>query len=63
MSDSLLPINVRGLTFSYGNNQKPILNNLNLQLTTGARCLLIGANGAGHFISSSILSLPYNNCR
>lgn len=47
MSDSLLHINVNNLCFSYGVDQKPILKNLNLQLTNGARCLLIGANGAG----------------
>jgi ABC-type bacteriocin/lantibiotic exporter with double-glycine peptidase domain len=41
-----LHINVRDLTFAYP-NQAPVLRNLNMQLTNGARCLLIGANGAG----------------
>jgi len=41
-----LHINVKDLTFSY-TGREPILRNLNMQLTNGARCLLIGANGAG----------------
>lgn len=34
-------------TFLSLNLQQPVLRNLNIQLTNGARCLLIGANGAG----------------
>lgn len=45
--DPNLHINVNNLTFRYQQDQRPILNNLNMQLTDGARCLLIGANGAG----------------
>ena len=41
-----LHINVQNLTFGYP-DQDPVLRNLNMQLTDGARCLLIGANGAG----------------
>jgi len=39
-------INVNELTFGYV-GREPVLRNLNMQLTNGARCLLIGANGAG----------------
>jgi ABC-type transport system involved in cytochrome bd biosynthesis fused ATPase/permease subunit len=46
-SPTALHINVNNLTFRYQPDQRPILNNLNMQLTDGARCLLIGANGAG----------------
>jgi len=48
-----LHINVTDLTFNYP-GREPILRGLNMQLTDGARCLLIGANGAG---KSSILRL------
>ncbi len=41
-------IEVEGLTFAYDNNPNTnILNDLNLTLPTGSRCLLIGANGSG----------------
>jgi CCR4-NOT complex subunit CAF16 len=56
-SDTTVPdvlhINVNNLTFRYQPDQRPILNNLNMQLTDGARCLLIGANGAGLYSFSS----------
>jgi ABC-type bacteriocin/lantibiotic exporter with double-glycine peptidase domain len=39
-------VNVKDLTFGYP-DRPPVLQNLNVQLTGGARCLLIGANGAG----------------
>jgi CCR4-NOT complex subunit CAF16 len=39
-------IDVNDLTFGYP-GKEPVLRNLNMQLTNGARCLLIGANGAG----------------
>lgn len=46
-------IEVKDLTFGYSTNgsalvntnTKPVLQNLNLTLETGSRCLLIGANG------------------
>jgi len=41
-----LHVNVDNLTFQY-TGRPPVLQNLNMQLTGGARCLLIGANGAG----------------
>jgi CCR4-NOT complex subunit CAF16 len=41
-----LHIDVQGLTFAYPGRQ-PVLRDLHMQLTDGARCLLIGANGAG----------------
>mmetsp|Transcript_2398 Transcript_2398/g.5160 ORF Transcript_2398/g.5160 Transcript_2398/m.5160 type:complete len:314 (-) Transcript_2398:349-1290(-) len=41
-------IEVKDLTFAYdANPDNVILNNLDLELPTGSRCLLIGANGAG----------------
>jgi ATPase subunit of ABC transporter with duplicated ATPase domains len=37
-----LHIDVKDLTFSYP-GREPVSRNLNMQLTNGARCLLIGA--------------------
>jgi ABC-type uncharacterized transport system ATPase subunit len=48
-------INVKDLTFGYV-GREPVLRNLNMQLTNGARCLLIGANGAGKSTILRILS-------
>ncbi len=42
----VLHIDVNNLTFGYA-GREPVLRDLNMQLTDGARCLLIGANGAG----------------
>lgn len=43
-----LAVEVKGLTFAYGTNpDDDILQELNLSLETGSRCLLIGANGSG----------------
>ena len=39
-------VDIKDLTFGYP-GREPVLRNLNMQLTNGARCLLIGANGAG----------------
>ena len=39
-------INVNKLNFAYP-GREPVLRDLDMQLTNGARCLLIGANGAG----------------
>ncbi|PWN33235.1 uncharacterized protein FA14DRAFT_135343 [Meira miltonrushii] len=51
-----LSVDVKNLTFSFApdSGAKPALENCNLQLTRGSRCLLIGANGAG---KSTILRL------
>lgn len=46
VSNEPMHINVNDLTFGYV-GREPVLRNLNMQLTNGARCLLIGANGAG----------------
>ena len=44
-------IEVQGLTFAYDSNPNvTILNDLNLTLPTGSRCLLIGANGSGKLL-------------
>jgi len=48
-----LDVSITDLTFAYP-GREPVLRNLNLQLTNGARCLLIGANGAG---KSTILKI------
>lgn len=48
-------IDVNDLTFGYA-GREPVLRNLNMQLTNGARCLLIGANGAGKSTILRILS-------
>jgi len=50
-----LHINVNNLTFGYV-GREPVLRDLNMQLTNGARCLLIGANGAGKSTILRILS-------
>lgn len=42
----VLPIDIRNLTFAYP-GKEPVLRNLEMQMSPGARCLLIGANGAG----------------
>lgn len=52
---SPMHINVSDLTFGYV-GREPVLRNLNMQLTNGARCLLIGANGAGKSTILRILS-------
>jgi CCR4-NOT complex subunit CAF16 len=52
---SPMHINVRDLTFGYV-GREPVLRHLNMQLTNGARCLLIGANGAGKSTILRILS-------
>ena len=43
------------LTFGYV-GREPVLRNLKMQLTNGARCLLIGANGAGKSTILRVLS-------
>jgi len=50
-----LHIDIKNLTFQYA-GREPVLKNLNMQLTNGARCLLIGANGAGKSTILRILS-------
>ncbi len=52
---SPMHIDVKNLTFGYV-GREPVLKNLNMQLTNGARCLLIGANGAGKSTILRILS-------
>ena len=46
LTENALHIDVHGLIHSYP-GQKPVLQDLDMQLTGGARCLLVGANGAG----------------
>eukprot|EP01031_Cornospumella_fuschlensis_P036256 gene36256-43982_t len=50
-----LHIDVKDLTFAYP-GKDAVLRSLNMQLTDGARCLLIGANGAGKSTLLRILS-------
>lgn len=50
-------IDIKGLTFAY--DQKPdatVLDDLNMSLPTGSRCLLIGANGSGKSTLMRILA-------
>jgi len=50
-------IDVKGLTFAYDINPKTtILNDLNITLPIGSRCLLIGANGSGKSTLMRILA-------
>lgn len=44
-SDELLALDCRDLTFSFKEGDEPVLEDVNLQLKRGDRCLLIGANG------------------
>ena len=53
--DQPLHISVKDLTFGYV-GRPPVLQNLNMSLTNGARCLLVGANGAGKSTILRILS-------
>ena len=46
VSNEPMHINVNDLTFGYV-GREPVLRSMKVQLTNGARCLLIGANGAG----------------
>lgn len=39
-------VDIKNLNFGYAGKPN-VLNNLNMELTAGSRCLLIGANGAG----------------
>ena len=58
--DEPLHINVKDLVFNYP-GREPILRSLNMQLTNGARCLLIGANGAGKSSLLRILAGRYGD--
>jgi CCR4-NOT complex subunit CAF16 len=50
-------VSIKGLTFSYDINPNAvILNDLNLTLPKGSRCLLIGANGSGKSTLMRILA-------
>jgi CCR4-NOT complex subunit CAF16 len=40
-------IDLRGLTFRYPGAEAPVFRDLDLSIPTGARCLLLGANGVG----------------
>jgi len=53
--EKTLHVDIRDLTFGYA-GREPVLRNLNMQLTDGARCLLIGANGAGKSTLLRLLS-------
>lgn len=50
-----LHLDINDLTFGYA-GREPVLRHLNMQLTDGARCLLIGANGAGKSTLLRLLS-------
>lgn len=45
MTDDTLAIDCQDLTFAFAEGQDPVLNNVNIQLKRGDRCLLLGANG------------------
>lgn len=40
-------LQVNNITYSYGNNQKPVLQNYSLSVASGTICGLLGRNGAG----------------
>src|SRR5687767_9595605 len=40
-------IEIRGLTFRYSADAKPVFEDLSLTVPARARCLLLGANGVG----------------
>jgi len=47
-TESEYAIEVNNFDFGYGESN--ILENINLKLKPGSRCLLVGANGIGKFI-------------
>lgn len=51
MADELLAIDCQDLTFSFTEGAEPVLQNVNVQLKRGDRCLLLGANGGKLLIS------------
>lgn len=55
ITEEPLHIDVNKLTFAYP-GREPVLRDLDMQLTNGARCLLIGANGAGKSTLLRVLS-------
>ncbi|OCF76061.1 CCR4-NOT complex subunit CAF16 [Kwoniella mangroviensis CBS 8886] len=46
-TDNLLALDCQNLTYSWVEGDEPVLKDVNLDLTKGDRCLLLGANGAG----------------
>lgn len=52
---SPLHVDIKNLTFAYP-GREAVLSDLNLQLTNGSRCLLVGANGSGKSTILRILS-------
>jgi ABC-type multidrug transport system fused ATPase/permease subunit len=63
--EKLVTIEVKNLTFTYPGidghpppGAKPLIENFNLTLRAGDRCLLVGANGAGWLIP--LLSVSRN---
>ena len=40
-------IEIRGLTFSYANDQPPVLRNINLSIPAGSLCGIVGETGSG----------------
>lgn len=51
--DPLLAIDCQDLTFSWKEGDDPVLEDVNLKLRKGDRCLLIGANGGASTLTLS----------
>ena len=43
-------IELNDLTFTYSGASSPVLQNITMSLPKGARCLLVGDNGAGEYL-------------
>ena len=56
-SSSSSSIQVSGLHFAY-EGQCPFIVDFNLNISSGSRCLLVGANGSGAFPSVSFSQFP-----
>lgn len=51
-----LAIDCQSLTYSWKEGDDPVLENVNLELQKGDRCLLLGANGGSSFAFHSMVS-------
>lgn len=56
-SETSSSIQVSGLHFAY-EGQSPFIVDFNLNISSGSRCLLVGANGSGAFPSVSFSQFP-----
>ncbi|KPK90530.1 hypothetical protein AMJ80_08300, partial [bacterium SM23_31] len=53
-------IEIRGLTFSYGENQPPVLKNISLRIPRGSTAAIIGPTGSGKSTLTSLIPRVYD---